>query len=1345
MAQLKNWCVGEGLDLTNALLVKDVPPEAEVSFIEETLQTIKGLGRVKVRGRMYDPQSQSLTVLCECREKVNAAAIPLDVVPEGSAVAWRIFGPSEHEEAQGQAAGDGQDVPQPDSSLQSPLQASTPEAIIRAVGDILQMTSKPTNNDNNLYRRLRTFSGVTPTPPGEEQLENWVEQARLMIEECDRSEREKKMRIMESVKGPALEILQAVRFNNPDATSSDYIDIFETTFGTPESGEELYFAFRMLCQHPNERLSEFLRRLERVLTKVVKKGGLQSSAADKARLDQVIKGAVRSDLMILNLGLRDRRDSPPTFLELLNEIRLEEEHEASRRRLHPPKTIYAKAATVTPDTETTELKDLKAEIHQLRAQVSELSAPSALSSLPPVSALPSVTPAAESSEDKNLQALKKEVVKLRKQVSVMSVKPKYSPAPEPCQKETQSRPLQQRSRDPSDFFCYRCGEDGHYANKCAAPENYPKVVQKLLQAQRKSKQNQKSNNETRVKTTNASVQRSSVKAQTNSLPEGLVGPPSTVQVKINGNLCTALMDSGSQVTIIFDSWYAQHLSDIPLNPVTGLAIWGLSESESSYPYKGYIQIELELPQKSKSRSKKVKSVPVLALVCPDPRCSETIPVLIGTNVSGIQPFKSSANKEDAENVNSVKVQVQENKHLPGPAVSPTKDKDLPVAEVKWSGPGPLVIPPGSEQVVICKVKENQDIGDSILITERAHSPSLPPSVLVQPTVLFSKMLDPNKFLVLLRNESLKQTAIPMGTVIAHLHVADIVTDSPSSNTKTTPAMDPSLFDFGDSPISKEWKERLGQKLAKHANVFSTEEWDVGLAKGVEHHIRLSDNTPFRERSRRIAPADLDDLRRHLQGLLAAGIIKESRSPYASPIVLARKKNGQLRMCVDYRTLNRRTVPDQYTVPRIDDALDCLSGSKWFSVLDLRSGYYQIPMAEEDKEKTAFICPLGFFQFERMPQGITGAPATFQRLMEKAVGDMHMLEVIVYLDDLIVFGKTLEEHEQRLLKVISRLEEAGLKLSLDKCQFCRPQVTYVGHIVSEHGIATDPAKVEAVTRWKQPTDLPSLQSFLGFCGYYRRFIKNYSIVVRPLTELCKGYPPTQKKRKSSPSPDKTYFKVNEPFGERWDQSCSEAFQKIIRCLTNAPVLAFADPTKPYVLHMTQAFTVLAPSSTKTKLNATGHRWLSALSTYNFTLQYRPGSSNIDADALSRNPLPTNEEGWQSVPPESVKALCKQIRCRGTPKEHTTVAESLGVSPDGLPECFVFPVRLDLGSLTQFSHKDLVKAQDSDPTIAPVKQSLCGGPSVSSTDNPTAVLLSKEASKLVIQDNLLYRKVERKALK
>lgn len=213
---------------------------------------------------------------------------------------------------------------------------------------------------------------------------------------------------------------------------------------------------------------------------------------------------------------------------------------------------------------------------------------------------------------------------------------------------------------------------------------------------------------------------------------------------------------------------------------------------------------------------------------------------------------------------------------------------------------------------------------------------------------------------------------------------------------------------------------------------------MGLVKGVEHSIRLSDPRPFCERSRCIAPADIDDVRRHIQKLLAAGIIKESRSPYASPIVIFRKKNGEIRICIYYRTLNSRTVPDQYTTPRIDEALDCLAGSKWFSVLDLRSGYYQIAMKEEDKEKTDFICPLGFYQFERMPQGITGAPATFQRLMEKAVGDMNLFQVLVYLDNSIIFGKSLEEHEERLLKVLDTLREVGLKIFLINVSSVRPR-------------------------------------------------------------------------------------------------------------------------------------------------------------------------------------------------------------------------------------------------------------------------------------------------------------------
>ncbi|KAL1263551.1 hypothetical protein QQF64_006290 [Cirrhinus molitorella] len=205
------------------------------------------------------------------------------------------------------------------------------------------------------------------------------------------------------------------------------------------------------------------------------------------------------------------------------------------------------------------------------------------------------------------------------------------------------------------------------------------------------------------------------------------------------------------------------------------------------------------------------------------------------------------------------------------------------------------------------------------------------------------------------------------------------------------------------------------------------------------------------------------------------------------------------MCIDYRTLNSRMIPDQY-IATIDDTLDCLlvaSGSRsWISSAVIIR--YLCP------KKSAFICPLRFYHFECMPQGITGAPATFQRLMEKAVSDMHLPQAVVYLYDIIVFDRTLKEHEERLLRVLNGLEECGLKVSI---------VKYVGHIVSSVGVAPDPEKVAAVTQWKMSTDLKSLLSFLGFCGFYCSFIKGYSTIVTLLTELTKGYPPLKGQRKS----------------------------------------------------------------------------------------------------------------------------------------------------------------------------------------------------------------------------------------
>ncbi|KAL6463768.1 hypothetical protein MHYP_G00281590 [Metynnis hypsauchen] len=1404
MAQLRYWCKGEGINPDNALLVKDIPEDTEVSFIEETLETLKILGRVRVRGRMYDPQLESLTVLCECRGKVNVRALPLDVLPAGSDQPWRLVGDSSEQSAERVERPQAAERVEDSAASVSVNQTCSPEAIIRAVGELMEKQGR-FSSEGSVFRRLRIFSGVVPTPPGEEQLDSWLEQASLMIETSGRPDKEKRMRIIESLKSPASEIAQAVRFSNPDAFPQEYIDAIENAFGTSETGEELYFAFRHLCQKPGEKLSEFLRRIEKALNRVIQRGGLPASAANGARLEQLIKGATASDLMLLTLRLRERRGSPPNFLQLLNEIRQEEGYEVSRHKLSANiKPVQVKSAMVHTNHE---MQDLRDEIRELRQQVGDYTCLKSTRSTLAVE--PSLTDGQSSENDKDVKALKKEVRKLQKQVKVMTIKPT---AEEPGRKQPSSTFIPSGSWSPrssSDFFCYRCGADGHVATKCHAPEDLPKVIQRFIRAQRMGRAGKREQaGHLGDETSKVHVNRGVVSGRSDCIPGGLVGPPSLAQVKVDGKYCKALLDSGSQVTIVFESWYlaSKHLAHIPLHPLSGLAIWGLSGSDESYPYRGYIQVEVELP-------KNVSSTPgpivVLALVCPDPRCSDAVPILMGTNVHKIHLFTPVTRGGSAHQVCSMRVSASAShvaplSQVPRAAV-PAWDK---VADVKWPGPGPLVVPAASEHIAVCKVQETQPLGKSILITERASSFVFPTSVLVQPTVLFSSALDKNNFLVLLRNESLRDVSVPAGTVLAHLQMADTVTVAQASESKVPPQIDPLLFDFADSPIPEEWKKRLSNKLAKRVNVFSLSEWDVGLAKGVEHRIRLREDKPFRERSRRVAPADLDDLRRHLQGLLAAGIIRESRSPYASPIVLARKKSGQLRMCVDYRTLNRHTIPDQYAVPLIDEALDCLNGSKWFSVLDLRSGYYQIPMAEDDQEKTAFICPLGFFQFERMPQGVTGAPATFQRLMERAVGDMHMLEVIVYLDDLIVFGKTLEQHEERLLKVLDRLEESGLKLSIDKCQFCRSQVTYVGHIVSEHGIATDPAKIEAVACWKRPTDLGELQSFLGFCGYYRRFIKNYSIIVRPLTELTRGYPPTQKGRRvSKTNGERTYYKVSEPFGDRWDELCTEAFNQIIHCLTHAPVLVFADPNKPYVLHIDASlhglgavlnqeypeglrpvafasrklsssernypvhqleflalkwavvdkfhdylygacFTVRTDNNpltyvlTTAKLNATGHRWLAALSAYNFTVQYRPGCHNVDADSLSRNIFSKESENWQDISSDSIKALCKQVHY-GQHGVSPKCAEFLGVSPSAIPDCYAFPTHLNMGCLELQSSDHLRDAQNADPAIALIKKAVAEGGlfTCKRGEEPETALLRREGPRLRITEGLLYRMVKR----
>ncbi|XP_038574937.1 uncharacterized protein LOC119902683 [Micropterus salmoides] len=1403
--ELANWSRGEGLDRAHALLVV-LPEEVEIAQIEDTLTTIKCLGRVRVRGRLFNARLGKLMVLCETNEDLSTAPVPPYVQPSEEEEPWPIvilgeFSPTAEDfssKLKGLFQAEGRSM----DDLQSLLNPT--ESILRAVGDFLEKATKPPSEGGG-YRRLRTFSGVSPVPVGEEQFDHWMEQAWLMVKESDCSDKEKIRRLMESLKGPALEIVKAMRTTEPTASPGACLEALESAFGTAESGDDLYFAFRLMQQQTGEKLSDFLRRLERSLVKVVQRGGLPSSNMGRARVEQLLRGAIASDLMLIQLRLRERKTTPPTFLQLLSEIRAEEEYEASRKKLN--NTVHQVCAKQEGDSKHAEIQSLKAEIKELKSMVTAVVTKSVLSKeeySEPASASPSID-----GKDPELTALKKQVKRLQQKLTNKVREPDVSPNPATVSAMEVSKPVssfpRRTSKVAEENFCYRCGDNGHYAGKCKNPENQSKVIKRLIQALKMSKEEQQSSN-AKYTEVNCSVKEGSVITQpTVSLPEGLVGPPSIVPLKVDGQPCDALFDSGSQVTIIFESWYQKHLPDVPLQPVSGLALWGLTESNMSYPYRGYVVVDLEYPAEVTGIS---QTRTVLALICPSPRTPGQAPVIVGTNTSHVRRMVEQCTAKGIDLTSTFGIQAcfGENKSSQSGAAS-DPDSEEEVGFVSWQGPGPLTIPPGGDFEAVCHVEFKHQVENEILMVDSSLTAPLPAGVFLQPMVIPGDAVNVSSFRILVQNQSLKQTVIPMGTVLGNMYTVESVTTIPAKQPVSS-EFDKSVINFGDSPVSEQWRERLRQKLSERSHVFSVHEWDVGLAKGVEHTIRLSDARPFRERSRRLAPGDIEDVRKHLQELLRAGIIKESRSPYASPIVIVRKKNGTIRMCIDYRFLNSRTIPDQYTTPCIDDALDSLSGSKWFSVLDLRSGYYQIAMADEDKEKTAFICPLGFYQFERMPQGITGAPATFQRLMEKAVGDMHLLQVLVYLDDLIVFGRSLEEHEERLLKVLDRLGEVGLKVSLDKCQFCLPKVKYLGHIVSADGVSPDPSKIEAVTSWPQPMDLKGLQSFLGFCGYYRRFIANYSAIVRPLTELTKGYGPTQKSKKHVKDQNKSYLAVSEPFGARWDQSCTDAFRQIICCLTHAPVLAFADPHKPYILHVDASlkglgavlyqdypeglrpvafasrklsppernypihqleflslkwavvdkfndylygakFTVRTDNNpltyvlTTAKLNAVGHRWLAALSTYNFDIQYRPGRHNIDADLLSRN-MPfeheQNAEEWETISQTGVKSICQQVHIASSYKSDQRCVDQLGASPKCVPDIYAFPTHVELNSLGQMTKQELVMAQKNDAVIGPTIQAVNHGSWPTDT-SPELSCMKRELGKLIMKDNLLHRLVKR----
>ena len=456
--------------------------------------------------------------------------------------------------------------------------------------------------------------------------------------------------------------------------------------------------------------------------------------------------------------------------------------------------------------------------------------------------------------------------------------------------------------------------------------------------------------------------------------------------------------------------------------------------------------------------------------------------------------------------------------------------------------------------------------------------------------------------------------------------------------------------------------RLKRILDKYRCVFPDELPD-GLPPnrgGPVHTIPIQPNQtpPFRPMYRMTRP-ELEECEKQVKELLRKGLIEPSCSPYGAPVLFVIKKSGERRQVTDYRLLNKQTISNKYPMPRIDELLDQLQGAKVFSSLDLQSGYHQIRISEEDVPKTAFRTPFGHYQWRVLPFGLKNAPATFQTVMNNIFAPLIGKCVVIYLDDILIYSKTAEEHEQHLEQVLQLLEQNQLYAKLAKCQFNMQNVEFLGHMVGHDGIRPDPRKTALVRDWPKPQTITHVRSFLGLTNYFRRFVQGYSKLAQPLFDLLK-----------KPDPGKRVT---------WTKQCQEAFDGLKAALTDPPVLSIPDFSKPFkvicdasdgaigavllqddkpiayegrrlsktelgdcysatdrellaVIHALQVwrcylegpeFTIVSDHKplenidTKANLLPRQVRWTQFMSRFNYIWQYIPGRLNV-ADPLSRAP-------------------------------------------------------------------------------------------------------------------------------
>lgn len=655
----------------------------------------------------------------------------------------------------------------------------------------------------------------------------------------------------------------------------------------------------------------------------------------------------------------------------------------------------------------------------------------------------------------------------------------------------------------------------------------------------------------------------------------LIGRKALTHCNLNGLAVSALLDTGAQVSMIDRDWKSKYLPDTPVRALSDIIgdedeLRVYAVNGDALPFDGWVALTVNLMGNE------------------DPNLSITVPFLVSSlalerPLLGFNVLEEMIQKQPEKLISTLVVL------LCNALCIPAEKAELMVSFIQASKPSvqcgllrtgrqDMVIPAGQVAWVKCQVPPLMSSSDTVFLFE-------PDDDNVQLTELdvgegLLEVQNPRKpyVAVPVGNNTKHAVTLPRKTALGGIHCVEkvIATDSPEApeptvtvNSAVSTPVDahPSSWQppINLSHLDDKQREKVNKMLCEEAGAFARDGDDIGCIPSLQMSITLTDEIPVQRAYSAVPKPLFKEVKEYVQELLMRGWIVKSKSPYAAPVVCVRKKDGSLRLCIDYRLLNKKTVPDRHPLPRIQDLTDTLGGYTWFSILDQGKAYHQGFIAEGSRHLTAFVTPWGLYEWVPVPFGLSNAPAAFQRSMEEVLGPLRDECCIPYLDDVLCYARTFDEHVEALRKVLQALQHHGVKLRPEKCELFRHEVRYVGRLVSADGIKIDPRDLEAVKTLtsKTPQTVGEVRKLTGFLGYYRSYIQDFSRIAKPIYELLQ----TKSGKAQISTCGKTTKRPQLPSRQPvdWTTQHQEALEQLVTLLITPPVLAYPDFSLPFTLH------------------------------------------------------------------------------------------------------------------------------------------------------------------------------------